>query len=193
MIENVLVAGVLLTYCFNIVRTIFILMGWFKSAALRTFEQYGVERPFRPFSDLVFYIVILLILVRMNVLPQYLSNLRFIAFFLGGAMMLGGMYTFQDVLAAIISKISPKYGELYKQLTWYFPEWYRDLATRTSRYERRRIAYMWLRLSPHQRFLLDRDTQTFMHWTDFVIMGSVMEEDLDAKPIPKTHERSYFN
>lgn len=190
MIEQLVAFGVIAAYLFNIVRTAVILLGWLKSVALRTFEQYGDEKRFRPISDLVFLIVTLLILLQFFWAPQ---SIRFIVYFLGGAMLLGGMDTFQDVVAGLLHKLSPKLGAKYLELIAYYPAWFRDLATRTSRYERRRIAYMWLRLSPHQRFLLDRDTQTFLHWTDFVIMGSVMEEDLDAKPIPKTHERGYLH
>jgi hypothetical protein len=190
MIDQILVLMVIGVYIFLIVRTVLVLTGWFKSVALRTFEQYGNERPFRPISDLVFRIVFLILLLQFLGMPP---SVKFVAFFLGGVMLLGGLDTFQDALVGLLRRVAPKYGELYVALIAYYPVWYRDLASRTSRYERRRIAYMWLRLSPHQRFLLDRDTPTFLHWTDFVIMGSVMEEDLGTKPIPKTHERGYFN
>jgi hypothetical protein len=193
MVDQILIMGVMAAYLFYIIRTVVILLGWLKGVALHTFEQYGDERRFRPVADLVFLVVILLMLLPFLPLPQDLTALRFIAFFLGGAMLIGGMYTFQDVLAALLAKLSPKIGEQYLALTAYYPTWYRDLATRTSRYERRRIAYMWLRLTPNQRHLLDRDTSTFLHWTDFVIMGSVMEEDIGTKSIPKTYERGYFH
>lgn len=64
-----------------------------------------------------------------------------------------------------------------------FPLWYRDLYWRTSRYERRRIAYMWLRLPPSTRALLDADTHAFMGWTDLVIMGAVLEEDPNERRV----------
>jgi hypothetical protein len=58
-----------------------------------------------------------------------------------------------------------------------YPIWHRKLRDYTSRYERRRIGYLWLRLPPHLRALLNRHDEIFLQWADFVVMGSVMEED----------------
>lgn len=53
------------------------------------------------------------------------------------------------------------------------PRWYSDLSSRTTLMERRRIAYMWLRLPRRTRILYDHHDSAFRIWADLVIMGTL--------------------
>jgi hypothetical protein len=73
--------------------------------------------------------------------------------------------------------IVAKYHFMFLKL----PRWYHELRDRTSRYERRRIAYMWLHLPLRLRITYNSSDRAFSQWADFVIMGTIREEEMDSK------------
>jgi hypothetical protein len=64
-----------------------------------------------------------------------------------------------------------------------FPRWYADLRERTTREERRRLAYMWLCLPRRMRLHLDGSDHHFQLWADQVILATIMQtvEDQEAR------------
>ena len=52
------------------------------------------------------------------------------------------------------------------------PGWYADLYPRTTLIERRRIAYMWLRLPRALRHHYNQHDDAFLRWADLVIVGT---------------------
>jgi len=68
-----------------------------------------------------------------------------------------------------------------------FPRWYHELRERTTRYERRRIGYMWLHLPLRARLTYNSSDSLFLLWADFVIMGTIREEE----PNPRDEEFFY--
>jgi hypothetical protein len=54
-----------------------------------------------------------------------------------------------------------------------FPVWYFELKERTTRYERRRIAYMWRRLPLNLRLIYSSNHRAFQDWSDMVILGTI--------------------
>ncbi len=77
-----------------------------------------------------------------------------------------------------------------------YPRWYAELRQRTTREERRRIAYMWLCLPRRMRLHLDGSDRHFLIWADQVILATVTQtvEDQealieDARYLPDLHGR----
>lgn len=90
------------------------------------------------------------------------------------AVLPSGFMVFQTVggillLLALISRAYPDIGLRYFQ----YPRWYFVLLEHTTRYERRRIAYMWLRLPPRLRFVYNSNTHAFRQWADMVILSTI--------------------
>jgi hypothetical protein len=54
------------------------------------------------------------------------------------------------------------------------PRWLFELGERTSRLERRRIAYMWLRLPLRLRLIYNSNDRAFLEWADMVILSTLM-------------------
>jgi hypothetical protein len=47
-----------------------------------------------------------------------------------------------------------------------------ELVGRTTRAERRRLAYMWLRLPAKLRLIYNSNDRAFMEWADMVILST---------------------
>jgi hypothetical protein len=156
---------------FLIARWLLVLLGRSKAPILRQFGKYGEEEFFCPLLNLVFgvftFIVSALLLVVGYTGEISLWNFPF---WLSLAML--AYLCLPEISAGV-----PGWIRRLLEALQYYPRWYHDLRSRTSRYERRRIAYLWLRLPDYVRSTHDSDDGTFMDWADLVIMGSVMEED----------------
>jgi hypothetical protein len=53
------------------------------------------------------------------------------------------------------------------------PRWYAELCETSTRHERRRIAYMWLRLPLRTRLLYNANNNAFRQWTEMVILATL--------------------
>ncbi len=63
----------------------------------------------------------------------------------------------------------------YPHIMCPLPRWYADLRAETTREERRRIAYMWLRLPLRNRLRYNISNTHFRLWCDLVILGTVTQ------------------
>jgi hypothetical protein len=169
----ILIAGLIVTPAclYFIARWLLVLLGRNKTPILRQFGKYGEEEFYCPLLNLLFWLIafvvgaqLLLIAYTRDISPWNAP------FWLSLAML--AYLCLPEVSARV-----PRWIRHLLEVLQYYPYWYHDLRSRTSRYERRRIAYLWLRLPAYVRSTHDSDDGTFMDWADLVIMGSVMEED----------------
>ena len=151
----------LITAIVFLARTILIIVGWYKAPVLRRFEKYGDEENF-------YYS-----------LPELLgwSGVLIITGNLWVARVWGVVYPFIFagvllVFAAYIAYRFPDYMGRHPSVLLTHPRWLHELLGRTTRQERRRIAYMWLRLPLRLRLIYSSDDQAFMHWVDMVIIST---------------------
>jgi hypothetical protein len=167
----------LLAICiFFVLRTVVILAGWWKEPILRQFRAYGGERRFYPLAQLCVWMCASLLSLAITLYPRRTPSI----ILLGGlALLFVVMWTrnYPETSRALLDRLP------------IYPLWYRRLREYTSRFERRRIGYLWLRLPGHLRALLNRHDAVFMQWADFVIMGAVLEED---HVNPEQFEKSYL-
>ena len=53
-----------------------------------------------------------------------------------------------------------------------YPRWYSELNDRTTREERRRLGYMWLRLPISLKMVYDTNDHAFFQWVDLVLVAT---------------------
>jgi hypothetical protein len=158
---------------FFLLRSILILIGLYKDPILRLFEDYGPEEKL--------YLPALPILAWGSVVifagglwASRFTGLSFSLSCLGVIMLVTVGLGYNNYETA---------QKLHFTLLKY-PRWYHDLRERTSRYERRRIAYMWLHLPARLRLTYNSSDKLFFTWADFVILGTVREEEPDELKSP---------
>lgn len=142
-----------------LVRTLFILAGWYKDPILRSFEAYQPEEMiFCPLLDFLFAIG---------------------ACFLLGAIVLLNLAHLTVIILLFVLPLISLYPNL---LQWAYdhpliffslPLWYRELRARTNREERRKIAFMWLHLPRRLRLHYSIHQYAFAQWIDLVLMSIV--------------------
>jgi hypothetical protein len=149
-----------------LVRSMLILMGVYKTPVIHSFEEYGPEeKPFLPGITALLWSGI--VIFSASLWATRLSSLSFTLSTLGVLMLIaaGAGYNYSEKTAKYHWKILR------------FPRWYCELVDRTTRYERRRIAYMWLTLPKRLRLTYNSSDLLFFIWADFVIMGTIREEE----------------
>lgn len=140
---------------FMSLRAALVVAGLYKDPVLASFEIYGEEKIYSP----------LLWLFIWGVLTAYLSLFLFldapIVFTLGLVTSLP-----LSMLRGYAEELVDARAKFFRR----FPKWYHTLAARTSREERRRIAYLWLRLPARTRSLYNARHERFDQWVDLVLM-----------------------
>jgi hypothetical protein len=149
---------------FAIVRIGLIITGMLKGPVLEAYEVYGEEEPFYyPWAWLVFWIAWIVIwggvIVNRDLGKNTITN--YIGLFLLFISWL--IYLSKEYVRKNFTFLPP------------IPFWYAKLCENTTRYERRRIAYMWLRLPLRTRLLYSASDHFFFLWVDLVVMASVRE------------------
>ena len=143
-----------------------ILVGALKSPILQTFEKYGDQEPvYYPLPSILFWAGV---------------------FVASGAVMISNVTGLTVQAAAIallmfgasyVAYMNPNFARQHPQIFMSFPRWYYDLRDRTSRYERRRLAYMWLWLPRRLRLVYNGSDHAFNQWADLVILSSSRYEE----------------
>ncbi len=155
-----------------LIAIILIAAGLYKDPVLRSFEQYA-ER------DDSFHL-----------LPPLLLGMGLFAIF-GGVLfsevvaprypplILGVIF----LLLAAFARDRRAEMSMHPEIFLAFPRWYADLRARTTREERRHIAYMWLCLPQRMRLHLNGSDRHFRLWADQVILATVTQtvQDQEAK------------
>ncbi len=154
---------------FGFLRALLILFGVYKEPILWQFQQYGPrEVLYLPGLPLLIWGGAFVFLMGFWAAAQ--TSLSFSLSFLGVLTLFAGLlsYNYYEHVESLHFKLLP------------YPRWYHELRDRTSRYERRRIAYMWLHLPARLRLTLNSSDRLFALWADFVIMGTIREEEETA-------------
>lgn len=142
-----------------------VLFGWLKGPILRECEKYG--------GDEAYYLALLPLLLWGGVFTITLG--AWLSAFVGLSFPLTGLGVAM-ILAALAGYNSPTVAARWHRLVR-LPRWYHELLDRTDRYERRRIAYMWLRLPWRARLAYNGDDRAFFVWVDLIVMGTVLDEE----------------
>lgn len=154
----------LLTSLVFMIRLVMIMVGLHKGPVLEAFEKYGDEEPFFfPWSQLVFWFGLVVFAAGFIVQED---TQGFNAFSVIGVLLMlvaYWIYTSKDRIQQWLHYIP------------IIPLWLGRLCENTTRYERRRIAYMWLRLPLRTRLLYSASDRFFFQWADLVIMATVRE------------------
>lgn len=140
-------------------RSILIIFGYLKGPVLETFETYGdFERMYNPLPVLLLWLGL---------------TAMFAGYWISRAVFTSiSAFNTMGIFLLILAYLSFVFRE-YTMLFFRFPSWYYDLQERTSRSERRRIAYMWLRSSWRQRLYYNSSDRAFLQWADFIILATV--------------------
>ncbi|MDZ4764718.1 MAG: hypothetical protein SGI73_09205 [Chloroflexota bacterium] len=144
-----------------LIRLGLILAGLLKSPVLRRFERYTA------FDDAFYPLPMLLATSGLFVLC-FGVLLREIA----GTDYPAHMPGFVLLALALVASRSFKVAKRYPGVFLAFPRWYGDLRDRTTRTERRRIAYLWLMLPRRARSYYEWQTWAFNQWVDLVIVST---------------------
>lgn len=162
---------------FFLARSLLVLTGFLKEPILETFREYGpLEKPYLP------------------MLPLWGWS--------GAGVFIAGLWFRQYSAASLtlsvmgifmLIALGMAYNSYGTAAKWHFlllkmPNWYHQLQDRTTRYERRRVAYMWLHLPPKLRLTYNSSDLLFLQWADFVIIATIREEEDELE---QTVESSY--
>lgn len=153
-----------------LVRSTLILLGYLKEPIIKTFSEYGPrEKMYMVGQGVLAWSGVLSFCAGLWAAPY--PNLSVTLTMLGIVMLLTVAvgYTYVEQAEKIHLKILK------------YPAWYHELRERTTRYERRRIGYMWLHLPLRARLAYNSSDTMFMVWADFVIMGTIREEELNPR------------
>jgi len=138
------------------IRSFLIVIGAFKDPILASFEKYGEnETIFSPIYGLIMW----------TLLAIYLALFIFI-----DSDLIFGIGVAIALPLAILRDQAQNFLQKHHTLFRVFPRWYFELAKRTDRNERRRIAYLWLRLPYRTRMIYNTNTVYFYQWVDQVIL-----------------------
>lgn len=141
-----------------IIRDVLVVAGIYKDPVLRQFEIYGTETVYSPLMTLIFSCSFL-----------FMALLIFLA---GNTpMILGAILV--SVLLYLLYQRRIELIEKFPHIFLYYPTWRYRLLWRTSREERRRIAYLWLFLPLRTRMLYNTHDTFFNQWTDMVLLTMV--------------------
>jgi hypothetical protein len=154
----VVIPGLFFVSLFFTARSMLIIFGYLKGPVLTTFERYGEElRPYNPLPALLFWLGLASLFAGFWISAQFSTITAF--------GTLGTLLLFLAYVAFYFNNLTTLYFR--------YPMWYFDLEERTSRSERRRIAYMWLRSSWRMRLFYNSSDQAFLQWADFIILATV--------------------
>jgi len=160
---------------FFLIRSALIMFGYLKEPILRTFEEYGPqEKLYLPLLPILAWSSA--VALAASLWATRFPNLSFTLSILGVLLL----------LAAGLGYNNREWLEKYHFKLLKLPTWYHELRDRTTRYERRRIAYMWLHLPFRARLTYNSSNRLFFIWADFIIMGTVREEE------PTGDDEPYF-
>ncbi len=151
----------LLVSLFFMIRMLLIVMGLYKTPVIRSFEKYGgEENTHYPLFHLLVWLIVMSI--SLWFLVSFLLDLSYMQL-LGVVMLIVAPYVYNWLL-----RFAKRHPDVFSA----YPQWYRRLRGRTSRYERRHIAYMWLHLSWGMRWSYNTHDRAFLQWADLVILAT---------------------
>lgn len=149
-----------------LMRTVLMMAGFLKGPILATFEKYGdAENVYYPLPSLLLWSGMLVLSVGPWIAPGLRS---WVPIVLPSLLLFIGAYA---------AYTNPDFALQHPDIFLSYPRWYYELRERTSRYERRRIAYMWLTLPPRLRLAYNGSDRAFNQWADLVIMATMRYDE----------------
>jgi hypothetical protein len=147
----------------GLIRILLVMSGIYKEPVLGGFQKYGDdEQILQPLPSLLFCMGAAMIATH-----YWLDRLtRLETPFLSSGIVLIAVAW---IVYRLIQRARPA-----PQLILGSPRWLVDLYERSSRLERRRIAYMWMRLSWRARLAYDSSDKAFLEWADMIIVSTLM-------------------
>jgi hypothetical protein len=160
MRNALLMIGILISAS-GLVRLGLILAGVWKSPVLRRFERYSAfDDAYYPLPYLLMWAGALVLCA--GLLIRQIAGTDFPAHMPGLFLLLLALLAYRSF------GIARRYPG-----TWLaMPRWYAELRERTTREERRRIAFMWLMLPRRARLFYEWNTWAFRTWVDLVIVST---------------------
>lgn len=161
-----------------------IAVGWLKAPILHRFERYGLGDDAFTVLPALFLSFVLIMLSATSVITEGVFRTPMYALFV----------PLLYVLAWVMYR-APHLARKYPHVFLIVPRWYVDLRERTTREERRRIAYRWLALPRRTRQALSSNDYAFRVWADMVIIGTVthtVEDDETLADMPTTIHELYY-
>lgn len=171
--------GVMLISLFLLGRHALILSGLYKDPVLRISERYAQrDDVYYPLPWLLLWFG--LFVFSGGLLLTIIARLRFPLYWAGIAL----------IVAAYGAYVHPELALRYPQALLAYPRWYAALRERTTREERRRIAYMWLWLPRRMRLYYNSDMVAFLIWADLIILSTISYTVEDKETQQRFLERS---
>jgi len=137
------------------IREFLIVIGMYKGPLLRQFERYGEQAKYSPILNLsillIVFVPVLLILLAESAITFLLLVILFIPSMHLYRYLRHQVWRFPGIMFA-------------------YPVWCHELVNRATREERRRVAYMWLRLPYRTRLTYNASDQRFYQWVDQVLV-----------------------
>lgn len=160
-----IIAAIVMTVSLFFLLEIFLTLGGLhKGPVLMTFEQYGGHDPiYHPWPRMFFWLSIL----------SFSGGALLVSFFQSYAP--GNLMGVVMLILAFFAQQYRPYLENNQRGIILIPTWYKKLYENTSRYERRRIAYMWLHLPIRTRLIYNASDRFFFQWADLIIMSTTRE------------------
>jgi hypothetical protein len=157
----ILLSAALIVSVLFLTRTLFIIIGWHKGPVLKQFEKYGDDENF--YYWLPSFIGWLgVFIVSGNFWVEAVWGVAYPFTFFGGLLI---------VMAYAVYRYPSFLGHPPALLLTH-PRWLHELRGRTTRLERRRIAYMWLHLPLKLRLIYNSNDRAFLHWADMIIIST---------------------
>lgn len=141
-----------------IIRIVLILTGLYKAPILRSFEHYGEERIYSPLLYLVLWVGV--------------AGWLLITFYFDSFCLYGTAFMLPFLVPAMYDRLYETAVQ-HPRIFLAFPAWYYALMDSTTREERRRVAYMWLRLPRGLRLHYSTNHHAFSLWVDLVLISVV--------------------
>ena len=158
-----------------LLRTGLVLSGLLKGPVLHSFEKYGDEENFYyPLAQLMLWSIPLFMSIFFGIVQPWLSQRPTsppLTAFLTVVVILITIWLYPH-----ITTLAKQHPDIFLR----YPRWYARLRRRTSRAERRRIAYRWLQLPYRLRLIYNGNDTAFFQWVDLVIIATIgadLEED----------------
>lgn len=153
-------------------RSVLVTLGLIKGPVLHAFEKYGDdEGDYNTLFYLLFWMG-MFALTSGFWLTRVSRNVFFPMGTIGVVLLIGSVIAYRK--AHLVEKY------------FHYPVWYYELKERTSRSERRRIAYMWLHVSRKGKLIYNSSDFAFNQWADLIIVSTIYIDDdsegQDASP-----------
>ena len=154
MIQDIVLLAGIFILVFAI-RAFLIVLGVLKDPVLASFEQYGYEAVYSPILSMILWGGAVMVYTLLLLAPS------------------SSFYILVLAVACLLMALYPQVREfVYRKPERFrsYPRWYAALVQRTSREERRRLAYLWLSLPMRTRLLYSVNDHYFDQWVDLVLM-----------------------